>query len=265
MQQLKKIYRYVNILSFDVSAGAVIGSLFFADFFRTTPSINGTLCLAISVWVIYTLDHLLDAYRMKGTPVTERHLFHYRNFRVLACILGVVALIDVGLILTLPFSMFRSGMILGILVGFYLLFINRFAVIKEPLAAAMYCMGVLIPIEGAGAWAVNDMMLIGQFFMVALMNLLLFSWFDFPKDQVQGTRSGVLVLGRSRTAVFLWLLFGLNSVILIVAASDLHFFLLWCIALGNMILFIFPREVAEREDFRLIGDGLFLLPVLSLL
>ncbi len=265
MHNIKEIYRLVNILSLDVSAGAVIGSFFLADFFGTAPSTNGVACLALSVWLIYTSDHLLDAYRMGSIPVTPRHAFHRRHFSVLTCIVGVVALIDFSLVLTLPFSMIRNGMVLGVFIVLYLLFVNRFAAIKEPIAAALYCFGILIPMGAKSALSHMDILLTGQFFLVALMNLLLFSWFDFPKDRAQGTRSGVLVIGRSSAAKIIWLLFALNTFILVAAVPGLHFLLLWCIGFGNMVLFILHRKVGGHDNFRLIGDALFLLPVLSLL
>lgn len=265
MQQLKKLYRLINILSFDVAIGAVICSTFFADFFGVTAPINGIAALFITVWLIYTCDHLLDAYKINGAPVTFRHRYHRRNFRMLTRIAAMAALADLILVFTLPSRMVVAGAILAVFVILYLLFINRVAIVKEPMAAAMYCLGILIPVGTGFPFEPMDALLIVQFFLVVLINLLVFSWFDATKDRLQGTHSAVLIMGRSRAVGLIWSLFILSTAILVLEHTSFHFILLWCIGLGNIILFSFHRRFRVYESFRVIGDALFFLPVLSFL
>lgn len=259
-----KLYRLANILSIDVAAGAAIGSLFFADFFGIPVGLNAISCLIISVWLIYTCDHLLDAYWLQSDAVTERHAFHRRNFSILVTVVLVAAVIDVLLVISLPHLIIRKGLWLSVPVILYLMFINRIAILKEPVAAAMYCAGVLVPVEIGYPVNLAGELLIAQFYLVVLMNLLLFSWFDVSKDRAQGTHSGVLVIGKRWTGAIIWLLFLLNSAIMITSGAGLHAVLLWSIASGNIVLYVFHRTFSAADKFRVIGDALFLLPVLSI-
>ena len=77
----KKILFYANILSLDVVAGALAGMLFFSDLLGVEVSGKAFVVLALAVWSIYTFDHLWDAKSTKNIPRSDRHYFHYRNFR----------------------------------------------------------------------------------------------------------------------------------------------------------------------------------------
>lgn len=65
-------YRYLNALSLDVVLGGVISGLFFAKLLEVTLPSQVLVELALAVWVIYTLDHLWDAYRSQRPVKTFR-------------------------------------------------------------------------------------------------------------------------------------------------------------------------------------------------
>ena len=69
---LSKAYRLINILSIDVVAGAVCSALFFARLLQVSLLPYGIISLALTVWIIYTADHLLDAKRVEGVATTRR-------------------------------------------------------------------------------------------------------------------------------------------------------------------------------------------------
>src|SRR5690606_1730538 len=93
-----KAYQYVNILSLDVAAGAVIGSAFFAHLFGAHVAPIVYVALALTVWVVYTLDHLRDARSIPGVAATDRHRFHQQYFKVLMGLVLLITAIDAALI-----------------------------------------------------------------------------------------------------------------------------------------------------------------------
>ena len=60
-----RFYQYINILSLDIAAGAVISAVFFAQIFNVQIKPYGLLALGLTVWIIYTVDHLRDAKKIK--------------------------------------------------------------------------------------------------------------------------------------------------------------------------------------------------------
>ena len=59
-----RLIRFMNILSLDVVAGALLSSAFAAALLEVRPAVPYWMVLGMSVWIIYTADHLVDAYRL---------------------------------------------------------------------------------------------------------------------------------------------------------------------------------------------------------
>jgi len=64
VKKLGRIYQFINVLSLDVVAGAMVSALFFARIFKVQILPWGVLALGLTVWTIYTTDHLVDAKRV---------------------------------------------------------------------------------------------------------------------------------------------------------------------------------------------------------
>ena len=96
MNKIISVYRLLNILSIDVAAGAVICALFFARLFEVQIKPYGLISLGLTVWIIYTADHLLDGIKTHHRAATKRHQFHQYHFKVL-CVVMIVAIIIDGL------------------------------------------------------------------------------------------------------------------------------------------------------------------------
>src|SRR6476659_9916470 len=96
MHKLSRYYKLANILSLDVVAGAVICSIFFSQVFNTVIRVSGIISLALSVWIIYTVDHLLDARRITRQASTVRHRFHQKNQKILYSVLLLAFLVVVS-------------------------------------------------------------------------------------------------------------------------------------------------------------------------
>lgn len=265
MRILLKSYQQANVLSIDVAGASVCCSFFFSKYFQVAIGVLPAVVLGLSVWIIYTTDHLYDAWKMKGKPSTLRHAFHKRHFKIILKILVLAVVLNLNLILFLPYKTIIWGCVLGSGVLIYLLINNRLTFFKEAIIALCYCCGILIPLSGgispwfAGSW------LIFQFFTTALMNLLLFSWFDARSDGRQQVNSFTTTFGEHVTGVAIWLLFILNCFCLYQGAFYTPFLLIWIIGLGNLFLFLMCDRFRKHETFRMVGDGLFFVPVFYLI
>ena len=185
MGKLFRAYRFINILSLDVAAGAVICALFFAKIFDVVILPYGIISLGLTVWTIYTADHLIDARKVKQPASTERHRFHQRYFKTLFGLLVIAAIIDASQLFFIRKTVFVVGLALAFIIVIYFLLQRNLRFLKELIGALLYTGGVLlIP------WSVKNtsydsaqLILITQFVITALINLLLFSWFDKSQDE----------------------------------------------------------------------------------
>ena len=82
---IEKLYKYLQILSIDVCLGACISCWMIAHYLEVSLSFWTYAVLACTVWLIYTADHLLDAYKiskqLKEKATTDRHIFHQHYFK----------------------------------------------------------------------------------------------------------------------------------------------------------------------------------------
>ena len=56
-----RVIHFVQNLSLDITAGAVVMSFFVAHLLGVALTVSMVIGLAIAIWLIYTLDHLKDA------------------------------------------------------------------------------------------------------------------------------------------------------------------------------------------------------------
>ena len=268
MKTIFRIYQFVNILSFDVAIGAMICALFFARLFNVAILPQGLASLGIAVWIIYTTDHLLDARRLNQTASTARHRFHQQHFKLLYLLLLIVLLVELILIFFLRKPVFYGGLWLGVGVGVYVL-INRYLMyFKEVAAALLYSTGILLPVFSLkqSSFLLYDQLMIAQFVLIVLINLILFSWMDYEKDLKDSNRSLITYLSKRSGAILLTFLF--------IALALLHTFTISIYQVATLIfigmngvllmLFLFQSYFKREERFRFLGDAIFFLPALAL-
>jgi hypothetical protein len=111
--------------------------------------------------------------------------------------------------------------------------------------------------------------LVVQFAILALINLLLFSWFDRELDQQDNQHSFVTTMGVRFTTTTIWLLIFLE-----VLCTGIQFLAITlrapAIVIGGMsiallLILIFRERLSRNDYYRLLGDAVFLLPVFYLL
>lgn len=260
---LRNFYRILNILSIDVALGAMCGALFFAKILQVKVLVYGMVSLGLTVWIIYTIDHLLDARRISVQASTERHRFHQQHFKTLWRIVVLAVLMDVVLTFFMRERVLIGGVFLSGGVVVYLL-INRYLkMLKEVMISVLYTCGILMPSIMVTSFSVEEIpwILVLQFVLTALLNLLVFSWFDYENDLRDSTISFVTAVGKKRAGFFIAILFLLINILFFYAPTVETFFIL-CIGLGHILLLSRQEYFKKNERFRSLGDALFMLPIL---
>jgi 4-hydroxybenzoate polyprenyltransferase len=263
MSKLEEAYRYINILSIDVACGAVCSAIFFSKFFKVHILPFGLISLGLTVWIIYTVDHLADARKIKATAITSRHQFHQQYFGALSKIVFVALMVDLIVILFIRRPVFINGILMAIGVALYLVINRHLKFFKEISIAILYTAGTVLPSVSVTPLSYHQWpwLLMLQFLMTAFANLILFSWYDRAADGKEGTPSIALLWGDDVIKRLMIMIFCLNVGISFFK-HDTPSYIVMFMHLILMIIFMLPRVFKEKERFRLWGDVVFFLPVL---
>ena len=270
MSPLFRFFQRVNILSLDIVGGAISSALFFGQILDVQIKSIGLVALGLTVWVIYTIDHLRDARKIVRPAATLRHRFHQENFRVLLFIVVVAIIADAFAIFFIRRQVFEWGLVLTAAVALYLAFHRSLRFLKEFFVALLYTAGVLLlsvtvsPVH----LSTPHYLIIIQFAITAWTNLLLFSWFDQVFDQRNEQNSFVTILGRETAQTFLYGLFAASFLLTILQfLMEIEIAPVLILSLMNAILFlifVFRGHLEKDDKYRLIGDAVFLLPLILL-
>lgn len=267
--RLFRFYQYVNILSFDVVAGAVIGALFFGRILGVAISWPELAVLALTVWIIYTLDHLRDATFISDVASTDRHRFHQKYFRRIAATLLVAILTDLLLLWFIPFSVLMWGLCLWFFVVLYLVLERYLKFMKEFFVACLYTAGLLLPsLAGEGGeWLVLHSVVAGKYFVTAWMNLLLFSLIEYNEDRRHQQYSFVTWFGPASTHYGILVLALINvSGGVMVWTFDFHLALTF-ISMNVLLvaILLLQKHLRRHNAYRIAGDAIFFIPLFYLL
>lgn len=270
MTSLNRFYRLLNILSIDVVLGAVCCGAWFANYFGVELKVYALICLGLTVWVIYSADHLLDAVKVKGEASTLRHRFHQKHFKTLVILLLLAGMADFILLFFIRARILQAGVFLICVVGIYLLVSRWLTYLKEIVVAGLYCGGVLLPALSLieKRLVVADGFLLLCFFITALINVIMFAWFDHELDVRDGNNSFSTKFGKNFTKQLLIMLFVIQLIlfILLMVMGSFIPLLVWSSMNGILfVLFIRSHKFKKAEYYRLLGDAVFLIPALFLL
>lgn len=271
MKPISQLYRYFNYLSLDVACGAMICAAFFARILHVPLRPYGLASLGLTVWIIYTTDHLLDAKRLNHEASSQRHRFHQINFRQLLIALLVAALVDLLLVFFVRKPILNWGMSLSAVVLLYLLLQRWLVVFKELIVSLLYAAGILLPALSLTVKLISasEIILIAIFIQTAFINLVLFSWYDLEQDLTDKHFSLVTYLGRSLVKNILIVLFSVQTVLLVglilISSYQIEAFILVAMNLPLLILLVFPENLSEDNQYRIIGDIVFMFPIIYFL
>lgn len=271
MNSLLNFYKHLNTLSIDVALGAVCCCAWFAKLYHVDLRPYVFLALGLTVWIIYTADHLLDARKIKGEALTTRHRFHQQHFTVLTVLVAIFAVIDFGLIFFVRKQVLYAGIILGGIVLLYLVFTRVLSFLKETVVAVLYSGGVLLPVLSLWDWqmSISYPLIVVSFFITAWINLFLFAWFDHNIDKIHGYTSFSVQFGKYLTMLLLRGLFFIQ--VALIGTIALHnqmisaALMLFMMNAILFLLFVRPANTFLQDNYRLLGDAVFLIPAMFLL
>lgn len=268
--------RLFNLLSLDVVLGAMAGMLFFVHLTGETVGIALYLLLGLTVWTIYTLDHLLDAKSIPGKAMMERHRFHQEHFRSLSVGVGLSVGSAIFILFTRPDVSFiiLPGLYLSFGMGLLLISIKvtgqKFAWLKELSTAIFYVAGIsLIGWELQQEVTYQYVLFQLAYIFLAWLNLLILSFLDEKEDKKSGFGSIFSLLYNPKVKVLIWGVGGIGLML----ALNLWVFLgsYYRIYAGILVLLIyfhiyrFGRGIHIKKTSRQILEASFLLPFILLL
>jgi hypothetical protein len=265
-----RAFRLARALSIDVALGGACSAALAAAATGSSLPLPAIVSLFAAIWIVYTLDHLMDARRLGSGATALRHTLHRAHPRALVLAVGLVAASGGGLaICTLPVRMLGLGLAIGALSLLHLANAQRsrpVLVPKEVSAAAVYTLGVwCAPLSAAprvSAWALAAM---GLFFLAAVSNLLVNALIEADADERDGSPSAALDWGAASTGRAILALGVATSTAALCAASlarmRFHGVFPVIAILGSVpaILFAVRGRVAADERYRVVGDLAFLL------
>ena len=271
--------RNAYYLSFPVVIGAVLSNRMATRLSGVDPVYWATpVVLALVVFMIYTVDRLLDVRKPGMGRLTARHRFHYQNaFLLWWVVIGAAVLV---LILTffLPGAVIKFGLVLGGICAAYVAAVFRLParhpalLLKEPLVAVLYAAGVW-----GSVWVQRPTITgidIAQFLMfmgIAFQNLLLFAVMEQLETPDQPLFSLATVWGADRCDLMLrWLTFGIvaTGFVLCFLTND-RFAQRSALMLALMSVSLYgiqryPAYFLKNERYRWLGDAVFWMPALVL-
>lgn len=268
--------RLIRHLSIDVALGAAVMMAFTAKVFDVEVEGIYYFLLSLITWLIYTTDHLMDARNIPHEASTPRHRFHQVHYKPIlsAAIIGLFLFISL-----IPREtgelLFRLALGLAGMVLLYFLSLiwarkTKFRyVLKEVFIALCYTLGVaLVPTFLAWPLEIPEFIFLLLIFLLALANLFIFSVREMKVDFQDENPSAIRFMGLKTLKLILQIVLWLQL------SGSLYLFWKHAIAEGavllgmNLILMLLcysPERFAKNETYRLMGDGIFLLPAIWLI
>lgn len=226
-----------------------------------------------SIWLVYTLDHLFDGYKLKNQAVALRHRWHYqaRNFLIPICIAVFTLLAYLG-ITRVDEQVLKFGAILAALtlIHFLINFRNdgsklKKVFLKEPMIAVVTALGFAgVPLLHQDL-SFENILPVFIIFCINLANLWLFSFYSHEEDENSGLLSGSTVVGLFKIRKFAGLalfvaLMSLGSAMLFTDFPLVQLqVLVWMIFVLVLIAF-YTRFFGQRDRYRFWGDLIFCIP-----
>ena len=285
---MSQLYRHFHFLSLDIVLGAMASSVLAARLFESQPGWAWWICLSLTVWLLYTGDHMLDAWRHRKKVEREMHHFMLRHKRNLIWFMGILAVVNMMLIINLlDKNALKYALVLAALVLLFYAFRHifrrnrRFLIPGEFFILLIYLAGTWLgPV--AAAWPGNassvanlergQALIAIMFAGVLLMNLGVISLYDIQLDTRLGLSSLARNLGPKATrnmligtAVVILLLAVLQFTILLSGRYTQFALIMAGMAFLLLIVLLMPSWFRRNDLYRWTADAVLYLGFLSLL
>ncbi|MCF8303051.1 MAG: hypothetical protein K9I94_07230 [Bacteroidales bacterium] len=271
-----------HILSLDIALGTLGGGALAKTVTQVSLPLTYWIILPLTVWAIYTTDHLIDGLKVKENAKTLRHYFHYIHAKKLAVAGALSATIAISLAIAyFNILLIYFGLGLGMVVLLYFVVIKisenkqYWLFQKEFTIAFAYTAGIWGAPVIIAHFNLNliEWLMIGVFFLIALSNLLLFSWFEYDVDKNSNFKSFVRMIGKQNTTVILRYVF--LTVLIVELTLTVKLFndagntapaiILLMMTVVLSTLFLAPKFFVKKHKYRFAGDCIFILPIMLLI
>lgn len=277
---LEIIYRRFHYLSFDIVTGALASSCFAMGLFRADPAWAWWISLALTVWILYTGDHLLDAWKSRKNPQRDLHRFMLRNRKSLLWFLGMATVADMLVVFNLLDSAYLKYAL--ILAGLVLLFYAMRHIFRRNRLFFIPGEYFILMLYMAGTWLgpyvsrtpplqSTDALIALMFAGILFMNLGVISLYDMHIDSRLGITSLARSLGQRATRNLLVgtgiAIYLLSLLQLMVFGMD-HYFrfplILSAMATLMMTVLFMPSYFRKNDHYRWAADAILFLGFLAL-
>lgn len=269
---MTKIIHFVQNLSLDITAGSVISSLFLARVMNVEVTNSMMIGLAIAIWLIYTFDHLRDAYKAQGQATNPRHAFHQKYFKHLVVLASLMFLIGVYNLQFLSWDTIELGIVLAAVSGLYFVYLMlaKKAINKELFAATVYVAGIATaPLSQLESFEMEWLIVLLIFWILAYGNLLIIPLYEVKLDLNDSQESIATRLGVKKVrSVLIVLLIICTLLIQFYGLNSDHmeaYVILLAMVFTLFALLIKPQYFRQFQLYRILSDGIFFLPGTMLL
>ncbi len=282
-EELKKSFagywlQLFQSFSLDVVIGALAGGVFAVNILAVKPNIWWWPVLAMSVWVVYTSDHLIDGFNQKRDALIFRHRLHYHfRYFFMAALFIVSTLTFILVIVFLDIRILLWGFVIGLGALVYLGFIilgrkKGFYFQKEFFISLFYVAGIwLAPLIWYGkALSFYFILTMVIFVLLVWAEGLLTALHERDSDRGDHMQSFCTFYGRQKTQrliLILLILSMLSSLGLLFTTPSLgkEYLILITMTVSLMAIHFFPSFFHKNERYRILGEFTFWLPFLLLL
>lgn len=279
---MKRFYSYQSILNFIntysilVAIGSLSSYLFFSNLFNVKPNYVLALGLSLSLWIIYTLDHLLDGLSIGKEASSIRHREHFLKHK------QIIRWILSGLIILIGLSFWVPQVYYGYVLFLCILTLLHFCInyflsrkytflryLKEIFVALVVTIGfVITPLIG-NEESLNLTQLIYIFiifYFINLSNLLIFSFFDRDRDHRDKMLTIAHLYSYSKLRRLIYLGIGISMIILVIGYINSHltsisFFVFASMQLTLLFITCFPSYFKFIDRYRFFGDLIYSYPI----
>ncbi len=272
-------YKYFNFLSLDVVLGAMSGGILAAKLLHTNINYCWLSILGISVWMIYTADHLLDSLQSKNKAPAKRRLFYRKYFKLL--VVFEVCFLILVLFLSIRFlqpKIVEAGLTVSLFIAIYFLTIFLFNakktlwMQKEFIVALIYTIGIFITpfIEAYPNIKVSQILIFSSFLLTVWSDILLIAIFEYDKDKHDAFSSLPIMVGIKKSILIMYLLLTASFILLLIANSffstnKIYLWSSFIILLIGVIQVLIHKQKTyfeNNERYRIITEAIFFLPAL---
>ena len=271
---IPRVKKIVNNLSLSFTVSSSLCAFVVSKTLIIPLSWAHYIILSLSVWLIYTLDHVVDSSK-PGSQEIERYEFHKRYFSQLRIAMLLVALVILCSLFFLPLNTLLAGLLVLIICIGYMVLIRKIDTIrrkKEKFAALCITMGVvgMVVLPSFPSFKLVYLFVFLCFYILCLQNLYLFSFFERVNDKMLGFGTEVSLWTKeefdNRMKSLFVLAFIFNLFLLQFGQRFLSLFLVFM--LMELVLFILwtrSQDFQANERYRFMGDAIFFISVIALL